>query len=160
MHEHMRRKRQQLTDKECWEVLRSCTHGVLSTIGEDGWPYGVPINYAVHGDSLVFHCAQEGHKLRNLAWSDKACFTVVDRALVIPEGLVTRYRSVICFGTAHSVTDPERKRELLWAFGKAFAAGMDDVLDKAMREEFDITCVIEMHIEEMTGKKNDGELPA
>ena len=39
----MRRKRQELTETECTEILEKATSGVLSLLGDDGYPYGVPI---------------------------------------------------------------------------------------------------------------------
>lgn len=60
----MRRKDRLLTEKEAKEILSEGEYGVLSTIGEDGYPYGVPVNYVYLNDSIYFHCAADvGHKL-------------------------------------------------------------------------------------------------
>ena len=40
----MRRFRQQLSNEECEQILRDATSGVLALQGDDGYPYGVPIN--------------------------------------------------------------------------------------------------------------------
>ena len=37
----MRRIKQQLDEREAWEVLRSAKRGVLSVIGDNGYPYGI-----------------------------------------------------------------------------------------------------------------------
>ena len=37
----MRRIKQQLAEDEALEVLKSAKRGVLSVIGDDGWPYGI-----------------------------------------------------------------------------------------------------------------------
>ena len=42
-------------------------YGVLSTIGEDGYPYGVPLTYIYEDEKIYFHCAVEGHKLESFA---------------------------------------------------------------------------------------------
>ena len=34
--------------------------------GEDGYAYGVPLNYVYVDNSIYFHCAKEGHKLDNI----------------------------------------------------------------------------------------------
>ena len=39
MFRKMRRFKQQLEQKECIEVLKSQPRGVLSILGEDGYPY-------------------------------------------------------------------------------------------------------------------------
>ena len=41
----MRRFKQELTREECLAVLRSQPRGVLSLLGENGYPYGLPIDY-------------------------------------------------------------------------------------------------------------------
>ena len=40
----MRRIKQQLAEDEALEVLNSAKRGVLSVIGDDGWPYGIHLN--------------------------------------------------------------------------------------------------------------------
>ena len=39
------RKHKQLPADTCIEVLKSETRGVLSVNGDDGYPYGAPINH-------------------------------------------------------------------------------------------------------------------
>ena len=50
--------------------------GVLSVIGDDGYPYGVPINYVYDEkeNALYFHGAKEGHKIDAIKKSGKVCF--------------------------------------------------------------------------------------
>ncbi|MDD6551035.1 MAG: hypothetical protein PUF16_04580, partial [Lachnospiraceae bacterium] len=50
MFRKMRRFKQQLEDQEALDVLRRGHRGVLSLIGDDGYPYGVPINYFLGDD--------------------------------------------------------------------------------------------------------------
>ena len=45
MFRKMRRSPQALTQEEIIEVLKNETRGVLSVQGDDGYPYGVPINH-------------------------------------------------------------------------------------------------------------------
>ncbi|WP_318253583.1 hypothetical protein [Selenomonas sp. AB3002] len=44
MFRKMRRFKQQLPEAECREVLREQKRGVLSMLGDDGYPYGIPMN--------------------------------------------------------------------------------------------------------------------
>lgn len=39
------RKKQKITENECIDILISEKRGVLSVIGDGGYPYGMPMNY-------------------------------------------------------------------------------------------------------------------
>ena len=67
MKREMRRKDRLLTEKEAREILSEGEYGVLSTMGENGYPYGVPVNYVYLNDNIYFHCAADvGPKLENI----------------------------------------------------------------------------------------------
>ncbi|MBQ9616719.1 MAG: pyridoxamine 5'-phosphate oxidase family protein, partial [Oscillibacter sp.] len=63
MFREMRRHGQQLPESECAEILRREPRGVLAVLGDDGYPYTVPLDFVYEGGKLYFHCAGEGHKL-------------------------------------------------------------------------------------------------
>lgn len=44
MFREMRRFKQQLTKEECIEILKKEPRGMLSVLGDDGYPYGIVIN--------------------------------------------------------------------------------------------------------------------
>lgn len=50
----MRRKDRLLTEKEAREILSEGEYGVLSTMGENGYPYGVPVNYVYPQRQYIF----------------------------------------------------------------------------------------------------------
>ena len=80
MFRKMRIFKQQLEQKECIEVLKSQPRGVLSILGEDGYPYGIPIDYwyCEEENRIYFHGAKEGHKIDAIKECDKASFCVYD----------------------------------------------------------------------------------
>lgn len=45
MFRKMRRFKQELSKQECIEILQSEPRRVLSVLGEDGYPYGMPLNH-------------------------------------------------------------------------------------------------------------------
>lgn len=45
MFREMRRKKQQLTTEECVEILKQEPRGILSMLGDDGYPYGIPMTH-------------------------------------------------------------------------------------------------------------------
>ena len=65
--------------EECRQILKTEKRGVLSVIGDNGYPYGIPINfyYDENDGKIYFHCAKEGHKIDAIKNCDKACFTTV-----------------------------------------------------------------------------------
>ena len=107
MFREMRRNKQALSEEECREILARCTSGTLAVLGDGGYPYAVPLSYVFNNGHIYFHCARSGHKLDAVRACDKVSFCVIDRDEVIPEKFTTKYRSVIVFGRAREVTDPE-----------------------------------------------------
>lgn len=121
MNDHkMRRSALQADEQTAKKILSDGCFGVLSTVGEDGFPYGVPINYAYDGDKIYFHCAKNsGHKQENLSFCNKVCLTVVTESIILPEKFDTKYKSVVVFGTAEKTE--ERKEYALRLISEKYA---------------------------------------
>ena len=107
----MRRKRQQLSEAESIEILRKSTSGTLALLGDNGYPYAVPISYVYADGKLYFHSALSGHKVDAIRNCDKASFCVIDKDDVQPEKYTTYFRSVIAFGRIHIIEDDQEKLE-------------------------------------------------
>ena len=73
----MRRKRQQLSEKENISILQKATAGTLALLGDNGYPYAVPISYVYADGKLYFHSALSGHKIDAIRNCDKASFCVI-----------------------------------------------------------------------------------
>ena len=97
MERKIRRAERAIPDSEAKEILQAEAYGVLSTVSEDGQPYGVPVSYSYAGDVIYFHCALEGHKLENLSSNNRVSFCVVGKTQVLPDKFATNYESVIVF---------------------------------------------------------------
>ncbi|MBQ7613245.1 MAG: pyridoxamine 5'-phosphate oxidase family protein [Spirochaetaceae bacterium] len=56
----MLRIKQQITEVECIAILKSEKRGVLSLIGDEGYPYGLPLNhfYDERDGKIYFHGAK------------------------------------------------------------------------------------------------------
>jgi len=109
----VRRTDREISDDEARAILERGEYGVLSTVGADGQPYGVPLSYVFENDSIYFHCALSGHKLDDIAGNPKVSFCVVGGTKVLPEKFATEYESVIAFGSAAEVAGEERQTALL-----------------------------------------------
>ena len=108
MFREMRRKKQALPEEQCRRILEEGEYGVLALLGEGGYPYAVPLNYALCGGKLYFHCAREGHKIDAIRGCKKASFCVVSRADAVPEEYTTYFESAIAFGRAQRCEGAER----------------------------------------------------
>ena len=80
MFREVARKKQALDRAACEEILKQEPRGVLSLIGDDGYPYGLPINfwYCADDGKIYFHSGKCGHKIDALKACDKASFCVYD----------------------------------------------------------------------------------
>lgn len=104
----MRRPRQQMADSEAQAVLAQGTEGVLAVLGDDGYPYAVPLNYVYHNGKIYLHGAKAGHKIDALKRESRCSFCVIAEKTILPEKLATNYRSVIAFCHARIVRSPRR----------------------------------------------------
>ncbi len=150
----MRRKAQQLAEEDCIAILRKNTSGVLALLGDDGYPYALPISYALVGRSIIFHSALSGHKIDAVRKCRKASFCVIDKDEVIPEKYTTRYRSVIAFGKITIIDDEDGKRRLIEKLADRFApANPKERRDMEIDSSWPAFCVLSLDIEHMTGKQ-------
>lgn len=110
----MRRFKQQISDEECAEILISEPRGVLSVIGDEGYPYGIPMDhwYSEADGKLYFHCAKEGHKLDAIRACDKVSFCVMDKGFRREGEWALNIRSVVVFGRIKVVEDEAKRIEI------------------------------------------------
>ena len=85
MFREMRRKKQQLSLEECQEILNNEVRGVLSVNGDNGYPFGIPINYkySTTENKIYFHGAKKGHKIDAIKMNDKVSFTVFEKGIPV-----------------------------------------------------------------------------
>ncbi|GAB4184687.1 MAG: pyridoxamine 5'-phosphate oxidase family protein [Calditrichia bacterium] len=149
---NMRRKDRQISRDESESILKNGEYGVLSTISENGYPYGAPVNYCKIGNNLYFHCAEKGQKINNLRHNDKVSFCVVGYTQLLPEDYSTLYESVIVFGRAYLVNDEEEKRNALMELIEKYAAEYKSEAENYFKKWFSKTAVYGIKIEHITGK--------
>ena len=153
MFREMRRRGQQLTHEECIQVLNRGTSGVLAVLGDDGYPYAVPLSYAYEDGVLWFHGALTGHKIDAIEGCPKVSFCVIDKDDVVPEQLTTVYRSVIVFGKAYVLDDERKIAQGTRIIGKKYLPGMADRVEGEIAQSMPRLTVIRMDVEHMTGKE-------
>ena len=171
MFRKIRRKEKQLTAEECNEILTMAEYGTLATMGADGYPYAVPVNFVFHNGNIYFHCATAGHKLDNIGNCSNVSFNVVTDVCVVPlipdkdanendlkfNGFDTNFNSVIIFGNAKEVLS-EEKMDGLCALLKKFLDEYEyskykESGVKYIESSLKRTKLIKIEIEHMTGKR-------
>jgi len=150
--EKMRRTERQMDEEEALELLQQGEYGILSTADLDHQPYGVPLSYILVDKYIYFHCAIEGHKLRNIAENSKSCFTVVGKTHLVPEKFTTEYESVIAFGEVCRVEDDVEKVMALRAFVKKYSGAFTLEGDQYITNAKQKTVVFKMRIQLFRGK--------
>ena len=148
----MRRKRQQLSEKENISILQKATAGTLALLGDNGYPYAVPISYVYADGKLYFHSALSGHKIDAIRNCDKASFCVIDQDEVHPEKYTTYFRSVIAFGRIHIIEDEQEKLETARLLGDRYNPNQEEALQKEIEKGLSRMLMIRFDIEHLTGK--------
>lgn len=109
MFREMLRKKQQLSHEECIRILKEEKRGVLSVLGDDGYPYGMPMNhyYCEADGRIYFHGGKRGHKIDAMKEHDKVSFCVYDEGFVRDGEWALNISSVIVFGRVEFIEDKE-----------------------------------------------------
>lgn len=149
----MRRKRQLLSQDESLSILESATAGTLALLGDNDYPYAVPITYVYADGKLFFHSAMAGHKVDAIRKCDKASFCVIAQDEVHPEKYTTFFRSVIAFGRIHIIEDEREKLEVAKLLGNRYNPNQDEALQKEIESGLSRMLAIRFDIEHLTGKE-------
>ena len=152
MFRKMRRIKQQISDEECIRVLKEQPRGVLSMLGDDGYPYGIPLDHLYMEDGhIYFHGAKEGHKIDAISGCDKVSYCVYDQGYRKEGEWALNINSVVVFGRIRIVEDEEKKKEICIKLLRKFS---DDeaYIEHEMKNAFPRVNCLELIPEHMTGK--------
>lgn len=154
MFREMRRKRQLLPAEETETILRGATSGVLAVLGDEGYPYAVPLSFVYADGKIYFHCAKSGHKLDAVKREPKASFCVTAQDEIVPEEYTTHYKSVIVFGRARVVEDESEMRKAIEALAiKYNPTDTPENRERAIQKEWRGLAMLALEIEHKTGKE-------
>ena len=149
----LRRFKQTLSAERCEAILRKESYGVLAVLGDEGYPYTVPLNYHYCGGKIYFHTAASGHKLDAVRACDKVSFCVVEKDELVAEKLTTYFRSVVVFGRVRILEDTEEKRAAVTALARHYFPEMEEKIQKEASGALKNLCMLELSIEHMSGKE-------
>lgn len=153
MFRKMRRFKQELSKEECIEILKSEPRGVLSMIGDDGYPYGIPMTHWFCEDDgkIYFHGAKEGHKIDAIRKCDKVSFCVYDKGYRKEGEWALNVRCVVIFGKIKVVEDSETVVKVCSELCRKFT---DDpaYIEQELKNAGSRVLCFELVPEHMTGK--------
>lgn len=152
MFRKMRRGKQLSSMEDTVAVVERCTNGVLACLGDEDYPYAVPLSYVYFNDRIYFHSAKAGHKIDAIMKNPKVSFSVIDEDTIVSEKFTSYFRSVLAFGKARIVEGDE------WL--KAFEALVEkysgDQPEEAKHKEITgctQTYIVAIDVEHITGKE-------
>ena len=136
--------------------------GFLAHVGFclDGQPFVIPTLYGRSEEKLYLHGSAASRMLRQLETGVPACVSVT-----LVDGLVLarsafhhsmNYRSVVAFGTARKIAEPEMKKEALRVISEHVIAGRWSDVRGPYEKELKATSVLEFAIEEASAKIRTG----
>ena len=147
----LRRKDRAITEEEAIALLNKAEYGVLSTVTENGEPYGVPLNFCVIDHCIYFHCAVEGRKIDNIKQNKSVSFCAVGNTEILPDKFGTKYESVIVSGEVEEVFDMNKQLALEGLLHKYSLEFIDKGIKyiEGLKEK---TRVFKITINKLTGK--------
>lgn len=153
MFREMLRKKQQLSETECIDILKAQLRGVLSVLGDDDYPYGMPINhfYNEQDGKLYFHGGKKGHKIDAMKHHDKASFCVCDEGYRKDGEWALNIRSVIVFGRIEFIDDKETVYRISEELSRKFTDD-DEYIRKEIERSGPGTLMFALVPEHITGK--------
>lgn len=126
----------------------------------DGKPVVIPTSYCRAGDDLYLHGSAASRMLRSLEQGIDVCVTVT-----LIDGLVLarsafhhsiNYRSVVIFGKANAVDDPDEKIRALHAFTEHVVPGRWEDVRLPTEAEMRSTLVLKLPLVEVSAKVRTG----
>lgn len=153
MFREMLRKKQQLTQEACIEILKKEPRGVLSVLGDDGYPYGMPMNHYYYEEdgNIYFHSGKNGHRVDALKHCDKASFCVYDGGFRRKGEWALNINSVIVFGRIELIEDQEKIYKIARLLSYKFTND-EEYIEREIQKSGPGTMMFALVPEHMTGK--------
>ena len=150
----VRKKKNEISQDEAKNLLRSSRRGVLAVNGDEGYPYAIPINYLYdeENNKIIFHGAKAGHKVDSIKKNDKICFTVFGNETFIEENWAPYLQSVVVFGRCHLVENRDDTVSLVKKFARKYYPN-EDMVNEEIANSGKGVQMFEIKIEHLSGKK-------
>jgi nitroimidazol reductase NimA-like FMN-containing flavoprotein (pyridoxamine 5'-phosphate oxidase superfamily) len=153
MFREIARKKQSIEKEQIIKILNNEKRGVLSVCGENGYPYGLPINYWYNEENgyIYFHSGKSGHKVDAIATNNKVSFCVYDEGYKKDGEWALNINSVIVFGKMHVVEDLDKAVEIYRLLSLKYTSDME-YINSEINKFAKATLCYELRPEHITGK--------
>ncbi len=140
-------------------MLEKSLVGRIATVNQKGFPVIKPVNFLYWDEKIYLHSSKKGEKIRDIRRGSPVCFEIDEPiAYISAKGSACKasyyYRSVIIKGKASLVNHRVKKLKILERMMEKYQpeGGYGGILEGILKK----TAVIEISIEEITGKENLG----
>lgn len=153
MFRELTRKNKQISNEDCIEILKNEVRGVLSVSGDDGYPYGMPMNhwYDERDRKIYFHCGHGGHRVDALKRCDKVSFCVYDDGYQEAGEWALNIRSVIVFGRIRIIDDADMIMDITTQLSHKFTQD-EQYINQEIRLYASKTVLLQLTPEHICGK--------
>ena len=154
----VRRADKLMAEERARETLERGFCGRLASVGEDGWPYCVPLLYVcMDGQIFVHNTRAKGHLRANVDREARVCFEIDEAGEVFPYGRfecdsTVAYRSVIVFGRIRVVEDLKTRERFFDALMAKYAKKHWE-RPKGFYPRIDLITLYAITVERMSGKE-------
>jgi uncharacterized protein len=155
----LRRADRMMPEDRARQFLARGFSGRLATIGEDGYPYCVPLLYVWMDDQVFVHTTSaRGHLRSNVERCSRICFEVDEPEQVFDYGRFEcdsglAYSSVVLFGAIRIVEERAIKQRFCEMLMRKYGKPDTQVRPKGFFPRLDIITVYAIAIERITGKQ-------
>ena len=153
MFRQVARKNQSLEMAQIIKILTEEKRGVLSVYGEDGYPYGMPMNFWYNNENgyIYFHSGKKGHKVDAITANNKVSFCVCDKGFKKDGEWALNISSVVVFGKVYIVEDFEKSNEIFRSLSLKFTSDTE-YIESEIEKFAQNTLCLELRPEHITGK--------
>lgn len=153
MFREIQRKNKIIPMEECIALLEAETRGILSVIGDDDYPYGMPMNHFYNSEDgkIYFHCGKSGHRLDSLKNHNKVSFCVYDKGYKKDGDWALNVKSVIVFGKIELIDNIDMISDISMRLSHKFTQD-DEYIESEIEKYAHETLLLQLTPEHITGK--------
>lgn len=154
MFRKMRRVKNEISVDEAKQLLKTCKRAALAVVGDEGYPYAVPVNFCYDEAEgrIYIHGSKRGHKVDSIRACDKVCLTTWDDGYRDEGDWAYHVSSCVVFGRASLVEDRALTEEKVRELALKYYPSADEV-EEEIRRDIKAVQLIAIDIEHISGKR-------